>query len=174
MQTTARLALSVIAAASLAGCDGNAIPPPATNSVSTSAPTLTTVTDERFAIESVYREFWDRLHQVTALEEAALRANLSEVMAEPQLSTTLGAIAGQRQAGITIYGNEVAHIASIEIAGDSATVKDCQDASQSGQAEVTTGKRNTVGVSKNPITATVVRRDGRWKISQIAYPGGTC
>jgi len=54
-------------------------------------------------------------------------------------------------------------------------VRDCQDASHSGQADAATGRARTVGVAHNPVEADLVRgADGHWRVSRISYPGGSC
>ncbi|MFD8497749.1 hypothetical protein [Amycolatopsis sp. NPDC059657] len=178
MHRTARFACSLAAVvAGLVGCSGSPAQKPEPGTANTSVPPLPTssvATDDRLAVETAYREFWNRLDRVPTLDESQWRSTLTEVAADPQLTITLDALGQQKRSGITGYGTETARILSVDVSGQSATVKDCQDASQSGQADAKTGKPKTVGVPRNPIAASLIRTDGGWKVSQITYPGGTC
>ena len=51
-----------------------------------------------------------------------------------------------------------------------AVIADCQDASQAGSLETSTGKKTTVGVERNPLQGTFVRgQDGVWRVDQVYY-----
>ena len=101
---------------------------------------------------------------------------MAAIAVDPQLSTTLDAMRRNKTMGLTTYGDVTVRISSVEIAGGTATVVDCQDASHAGQADAATGARKTVGVPRMPVHATLVRdpADGQWKVSQLDFPGGAC
>jgi hypothetical protein len=173
--------LTVAVAASMmsAGCSGGADAPAASTSTApisapSASPKSPSAADDRAAVETAYRDFWSRLDQAPTQQESQWRASLNEVAVDPQLATIIQAITYQSAIGVTAYGTEAAHVMSVELSGSQATLKDCQDASHSGQADAKTGKPKTVGVPKNPITATLIRTDGSWKVSLITYPGGSC
>ena len=51
-----------------------------------------------------------------------------------------------------------------------AVIADCQDASQAGSLETSTGNKTTVGVARNPLQGTLVRgQDGVWRVDQVYY-----
>ena len=185
--TAAALCLAVGVA--LAGCDGTAqqgnsksASPPA--SATTAAPfepsaasTAGREAADRAAVEAAYRDFWvvswtfDRHYP-----ESQWAGVLGRVAAEPELSLILANTRMQRRHGITLYGRMVPHPTVQPINGAKrATVRDCQDAHLGGQADAKTGRPRTIGVRRNPVTAVLVRgSDGRWRVSGVTYPGGSC
>jgi hypothetical protein len=173
----------IVALLSLAGCSADrAGAPTATQGSpagvgdgSASSPTPAPSRTEQDKIVDAYDQFWRRIHEASGKPEASWRPSLSEVATDPQLSTTLQGLGLLRQQSLTLYGLETAHIGTVKVDGDRATVIDCQDGSTAGQAEAQTGTRKTVGVPRNPVKATVLRgTDGRWRVSDINYPGGAC
>ncbi len=101
---------------------------------------------------------------------------MAALAADPQLSTALEAMRRNKEVGVKPYGDVTTRITGVDVQGDRATVTDCQDGSRSGQADAATGDRKTVGSPRIPIHAQMVRdaADGRWRVSQLAYPGGQC
>lgn len=162
------------------GCSGDesALPPstrpaaPAQSSASASA----SAPGQQAAITSAYNNFWFRLSHADEKPEDTWHDALAAVAVDPQLSDTLKAMHQQKQTGVTVYGDVTARISSIVVHGDTAKLVDCQDASRSGQADVRSGDHKTVGVSRNPVNASLQRdrSDDQWKVARIAFPGGTC
>jgi len=101
---------------------------------------------------------------------------LSRVAVDPELTLVLASTRQQRRIGIKVYGYVIPRPIVLPINGsDRAQVTDCQDSSKSGQADAKTGRPRTVGVPRNPVTAVLVRgADGRWRVSSIKHPGGSC
>ncbi|MFE6612010.1 hypothetical protein [Amycolatopsis sp. NPDC057786] len=164
-----------------AGCGGDGAP------TSSTAPTLSAPTqapstlmssgqDQRQAVEAAYTQFWPRSLAVPNSPEDTWRDAMAALAVDPQLSTTLEAMRRNKLVGVKPYGDVTTRINSVDVRGDQATVQDCQDGSRSGQADATTGDRKTVGSPRIPIHAQMVRdmADGRWKVSQLDYPGGPC
>lgn len=150
------------------------VPPLSNTSVPTSAAT-SAHRPERDIVMDAYTQFWPRLHEAAGAPESRWAELMRDVATDPQLSRTLGALREQRAQARTLYGVEVARVTNVDVSGERATVKDCQDASQAGQADANTGDRKTVGVARNPVSAALVRGpDGKWRVSEISYPGGTC
>ncbi|SDU12038.1 hypothetical protein [Amycolatopsis keratiniphila] len=172
------LALVGSAVVLLVGCSGG------TGQVTPSSPNLSAPPqaatssgqDERAAVKTAYSAFWSRTLQADDEPEETWRAAMAAVAVDPQLTTTLNAMRTQKQAGIKVYGDVTARIQSVEVDGASAIVRDCQDASRTGQADATTGDPKTVGVPRNPVSADLKRdsSDGRWRVAKVAFPGGTC
>jgi hypothetical protein len=49
-------------------------------------------------------------------------------------------------------------------------IADCQDTSQAGSLETSTGNKTTVGVERNPLQGNLVRgEDGVWRVQQAYY-----
>lgn len=129
----------------------------------------------RQEVERAYIRFWDVSHPIDQLPPDRWRPTLEQVAVDPILTRLVEATRIQRDHGIKLYGQVVARVADIDVVNDKATVRDCQDASQSGQADASTGTRKTVGIPRNPVKASLVRdEDGVWRVSLIEYPGGTC
>ncbi|MFI7123761.1 hypothetical protein [Amycolatopsis sp. NPDC049868] len=162
----------------LVGCGGGAgqVSPSASNLSAPPQAASSAGQDERAAVEAAYSAFWSRTLQTDDEPEDTWRAAMAAVAVDPQLTTTLNAMRAQKQAGIEVYGDVTARIQSVQIDGASAIVRDCQDASRTGQADSTTGDPKTVGVPRNPVSADLKRdsSDGRWRVAKVAFPGGTC
>ncbi|NKQ51980.1 hypothetical protein HFP15_03685 [Amycolatopsis sp. K13G38] len=163
----------------VAGC-GSAPQPTTLSSVNLSAAPSQApappVQDERAAVEAAYTQFWPRSSQAPHKPEDTWQGTMALIAVDPQLSITLEAMHRNRAAGLTTYGEVVVRISSVEVAGNTATVVDCQDASRAGQADAGTGDPKTVGVSRMPVTA-AMKRDpvsGQWKVAQLNFPGGAC
>lgn len=165
----------------LAGCDGSASPagPTAAGGTSTSRPSSTTTPSttgsEQSAVEAAYRRFWAVSWDVDKQAPGQWRPLLATVSVNPVLTRLLAGTRAQREAGIRLYGQVVPRPSVTRLAHGRAEVKDCQDASNAGQAEAASGKRRTVGVARTPVTASLVRRsDGLWRVSDVRYPGEKC
>ncbi|MBA0127267.1 hypothetical protein H0B56_17085 [Haloechinothrix sp. YIM 98757] len=163
----------------IAGCDE--MPDRDGHDSDVQAPTsseLTTRTEQndRAAVIEAYDRFWARTHEVPHEPESEWEESMAQVAVDPQLSTTLQGMRFQHEDGVTSYGHVRSRVSEVEIDADEAVVVDCQDASESGQADLDTGERKTVGVERNPIRARMERDtgDGRWKVAEITYPGGEC
>lgn len=134
----------------------------------------TSVETEREVIVADYEEFWVRLRYVEDKAESTWDRYLAEVAVDPQLKLSLQATRFQKQNGIALYGEVRSRISDVKVDGDKATIVDCQDASESGQADATTGKKKTVGVPRNPVRARLELDHDQWKVAKITYPGGDC
>jgi hypothetical protein len=174
----AQAALSVVV---VAGCRATTAES-TTPTVRVSAPPATSWqrSDEaadRRAVEAAYRRFWlvtwtvDRDHPA-----ADWRTVVATVAVDPELGLVVSGTRQLRLSGLTLYGRPIPHPTVMPVnGGDMARVRDCQDASHSGQADAATGRARTVGVARNLVEAVLVRgADGRWRVSRISYPGGSC
>lgn len=67
------------------------------------------------------------------------------------------------------------HVQSVSVAGDRATVRDCLDNSATGLVD-RSGKKLSVGRARQETTATLIREQGTWKVSEIetVAGGGSC
>lgn len=143
-----------------------------------SAPSASTGTtsakSERQAVETAYDQFWNRMHAVPHEPESTWDDTMAEVAVDPQLKITLQGMRLAKERGVTSYGEVTSRISDVDIDGDEATVVDCQDASESGQADAESGEKKSVGVERNPVEARLHRDNSRWKVAEISYPGGEC
>lgn len=167
-------ALVVAACGDDGGAGGKASPPSHTSAVA-SPSAATSKGADRAAVERVYRRFWV-VSSTFARDypEVQWKRVLGQVAADPQLSFTVGAARIQRRNGITVYGQPIPHPTVLPINGaDTATVRDCQDASKTGQAD-RNGHPKTVGIPHNPVVATLSRTSEGWRVTRIHFPGGEC
>ena len=168
--------------ASSGGCtrasgDGGPTPSASMAPVVTATASVDREAADRAAVEQAYRQFWlvtwsvDREHPASDW-----RRVVAAVAVDPELSLVVSGTQRLRQNGLTSYGEPVPHPRVLPVLGAGvARVRDCQDASHSGQAEVATGRARTVGVARNPVEAVLVRgADGRWRVSRLSFPGGSC
>jgi hypothetical protein len=131
--------------------------------------------DPRSEITRAYVDFWTLGNAVIQEDPGTWRAKLDSVAVDPQLSRMLDNLGTLQSRSLTVYGATREHVANIDIAGDRATVQDCQDASGTGQADAKTGAHKTVGVPRSPVTARMQHgADGKWRVAEVSYPGGTC
>lgn len=134
-------------------------------------------TDERLAVEAAYRAFWPLTSTFDKrYPEAKWREALEPVATEPELSLVIINTRRQRRDGVTPYGETILR-PTVPSVGNArkATVTDCQDSSKAGLAETRTGRRKTVGVPRNPVRTILLKgNDSKWRVSQVAYLGGSC
>ena len=169
------------AVVAVAGCDGPAPSAAPGTSLATNtsqqpqASGSTGANSERAAVEAAYRRFWVVSWRLDTNPEAQWRSVLSAVAADPELTRVLEGTRAQKRRGITRYGAVVPRPTVVAINDATAQVRDCQGADKSGQADARTGRRMTVGVARNPLIGALTRgADGRWRITDIRYPGGRC
>jgi hypothetical protein len=128
-------------------------------------------------VVAAYRGYW-RLAAVfdSRYPQVRWRTVLSAVAVDPLLSRAVSAARVQHTNGIAVYGQVVPRPTVLAVNGrPRATVRDCADGSHAGQADAATGRHRTVGAARLPVVATVVRgRDGRWRVSDLSFPGGRC
>lgn len=168
----------VLLAVAVGGCDTapeDPIVPPA-SAVDAPPATSDSTVSERDAVIASYEEFWQRHNRLRERPASSWRGELAEVAVNPQLKITLQGMRFNRANGITTYGAVRSRITKVIVDGNTATVSDCQDASRAGKADLETGEKKTVGVSRNPVRARLERvaDGGEWKVAKITFPGGDC
>lgn len=127
---------------------------------------------DRAAIEAQWDEFWQvylALPHTPAEERQALAA---AVAVDPGLTSLLTDANTVEQKGWDSYGQITHRITWPQAVNGQATavIADCQDTSQAGSLETSTGNKMTVGVERNPLQGTFVRgQDGVWRVDQVFY-----
>ncbi|WP_157494825.1 hypothetical protein [Kutzneria sp. 744] len=163
--------VTVIAFAAGCGASSTATP---TGSAQLPA-TSTSVQDTSSTIEHAYVDFWTISNKFVHDDPAAWSSELAAVAVEPQLTRMLNNLDILRSQNVAVYGETREYVTKVDVDGAAATVTECQDASGSGQADARTGEKKTIGIARNPVTSHMQRGgDGKWRVSEIAYPGGTC
>ena len=147
-----------------------------TSSAVTSTPPPTTASADPVAVETAYRQFLAVAVSFVRSPESQWRTTLGRVAVDPQLSYAIAVSRMQRRNGITLYGQTSPRAPKVSFTGtQKATVRDCADFSHTGQADARTGRPRTVGVARTPLLVTLLRGgDGRWRVSQVEFPGGRC
>ena len=96
----------------------------------------------------------------------------AEVAVDPALSNLLTDANTLNSKGWDTYGQFTSRITWPQPVDGKATavIADCQDASQAGSLETSTGNKTTVGVARNPLQGTFVRgQDGVWRVDRVFY-----
>jgi hypothetical protein len=177
----ARLVAGIGAALVLVGgCGGSSKPalqsasstPTTSTSVATAPPSWSRT---QVDIIHAYVGFWSALPKASrARSDLATLGLLNPVTTDPELSQLFSTLHKRRQQHQALYGVPIAHVQSVDVTGGTATLQDCQNAAAAG-IETTSGRKLTVGVANNPVTATLLKRGSVWKVSTISHPqGGTC
>ena len=172
VRTTLCVAAVIVLAA---GCTAGSTTTPPRPTRPPVTPTSPSTQGASADIEHAYVDFWAVSNKVVHDEPAAWSSGLAAVAVEPQLTRMLTNLDTLRSRNIAVYGETHEHVTKVAVDGFAATVTECQDASGSGQADAKTGEKKTVGIPRNPVTAHMqLGGDGKWRVSEIVYPGGTC
>ena len=169
----ARVAAPLLCSAVLLGACSPPSPAPEATQARTDVPS-SGPGDNRAQVTAAYERFWSTTIPLASRPPEESEPQLQKVAVDPQLIQLAEGYRALRDRNLTLYGQVVPRVTAAEVTGDEARVTDCQDASQSGQADATTGQRKTVGVARTPVSARLVRDGGEWKVARITYPGGDC
>jgi hypothetical protein len=173
-----RLILFAASTAVLSACSKPAPAPPLQPSQSKQTPDpVPAPTDaDTAAVKQAYADFWPLLATFDRhVPENEWRTVLGRSMADPQLSQAIAIAQQQHRTGITVYGRPVPRAPRVTLRPpDGATIRDCADLSDYGEADATGGHR-TAGESRTPVTLSLVRGADRvWRVSKVDFPGGAC
>lgn len=127
------------------------------------------------AVAQAYTDFVAMLDRADSLAPETRKQELSAVMVEPQLSRVLKRIDDMKEQKQATYGNIVVHIARVNLTGNRAVVRDCQDSSNAGLLDTRTQKKLNRGVKERNTKALLERgADGRWRVSKFIILGEGC
>ena len=129
-------------------------------------------TADRAAVEAQWIKSWD-VYAALAHTSGDQRAALAGTVAvDPALTNMLTDAQTLTGKGWDTYG-QIAHRISWPQSVDgkpSAVIADCQDSSQSGSYETSTGYKRTVGVPRDHMQGILLRSDdGVWRVQQVFY-----
>jgi hypothetical protein len=167
----------------LAGCSGGGqvdtsqSPSPSSASAGSDTPSPSPTADARAQVLGQYSAFWAHVPEASAAPAARRRQILSPFAVDPELTSLLRGMTAQDHRGQFIYGRNVPRpkIQTLSNAQGLAVVSDCQDSSHSGVERRSDHKKLTVGVSRNPVIATMHRSpDGEWRVAFVSYPKTSC
>ena len=127
---------------------------------------------DRAAIEAQWNQFWQVYLALPHTPQGERQAMAAAVAVDPGLTNLLTDANTVEQKGWDSYG-QITHRITWPQAVDgqaTAVIADCQDTSQAGSLETSTGNKMTVGVERNPLQGTFVRgQDGVWRVDQVFY-----
>ena len=129
-------------------------------------------TADRAAIESQWNKLWQIYAALPHTAESDRPALAAEIAVDPALSNLLTDANTLNSKGWDTYGQFTSRISWPQPVDGKATavIADCQDASQAGSLETSTGNKTTVGVARNPLQGTFVRgQDGVWRVDRVFY-----
>lgn len=151
--------------------DGTSIAITSSEMVATTGLSAQEVAD-RAAIEVQWDAFWDVYLALPHTPDGDRQTMAAAVAVEPGLTNLLTDAKTVEEKGWDSYGQITHRISWPQPVDGKATavIADCQDTSQAGSLEVSSGNKTTVGVARNPLQGTLVRADdGVWRVQQAFY-----
>ena len=127
---------------------------------------------DRAAIEAQWNKFWEVYLELPHTPEGDRQALAASVAVDPGLTNLLTDATTVEQKGWDSYGQIIHRISWPQPVDGKTTavIADCQDTSQAGSLETSTGNKTTVGVERNPLQGNLVRgEDGVWRVQQAYY-----
>ncbi|MCI0686528.1 MAG: hypothetical protein L0Y54_04710 [Sporichthyaceae bacterium] len=120
-----------------------------------------------------YERFLDVSY--TNWSPAERRSQIEQVAVDPALAAYLKNLARMDRAGEILFGKLITRSPRVTMNGNSATVVDCQDTSESGRKLRSTDKVLSVGVSRVEATVTLkLGSDHVWRVSEVEYGTTSC
>lgn len=160
---------SVPEAAAPATSPDAASDPPSSPSAPSAPPPVTEESEEA-AVLAAYQSYWDTYFRANQDPPQATYEDLERVAAGAALETVRSSTFSYRETGRVFRRPEpsvVEHRAEvIEVAGDTATVRDCY-IDDAWIETVATGERANEGVGTQLSIAQMVRGGGAWKVSTL-------
>lgn len=134
-----------------------------------------TAIPEDGAILDAYRAFFAAQTDISLAPAGERRAMLEPLATDPLLSRVLGGMLAADHYKEVGYGTAEVDPEVTSVDGDEATIKDCQDTSDSGRKNRKTGKIVTRGTPEAKVVATARRdADGTWRLATVEYRDDRC
>ena len=127
---------------------------------------------DRTAIARQWAKFWQVYLVLPHTPEKDRHAMAAAVAVEPGLTNLLTDAKTVAEKGWDSYGQITHRISWPQPVNGKATavIADCQDTSQAGSVETSTGNKMTVGVERNSLQGALVRgEDGVWRVQKAFY-----
>ena len=118
----------------------------------------------------------DAPHPRVARGSSSRAAILSPFAVDPELKSLLSGMASGDQHGTAFYGQDRPRptVAELSLAQGLAVIRDCQDSSNSGNADRRSGRRLTVGVARHLVVSTMHQVGGTWRVAFVTYKPAKC
>lgn len=182
-RTTTPLGRALLGGALAAGlvvvsaCSGGSVDtqkPPVATSSPAQLDRSNSVTEQ--AVLAQYSRFWKTLTPAARAAATTRGRMLAAVAADPELSSLLRGIANDLRQGRTFYGFPVvrATVVMVSVARGVALVRDCQDATHTGDAKVSTGELLTRGTAHTLVVSTMHFVAGAWRVAYVTFPRQQC
>ncbi|MFC0862363.1 hypothetical protein ACFHYQ_08640 [Sphaerimonospora cavernae] len=134
-------------------------------------------TSEEEAVIAAYTAYWPASNRAVTLPLEEARQLLSQYETDDQVKGAIAGIKRYQAMHREGWGEVVVHVQKVTVKGDKATLRDCMDASGSGEADSRTQKL-IPGTLSSPYLAVeaVLHRgaDGRWRLAQKKALGTKC
>ncbi len=152
---------------------GAPLPSPPSATRPTATTTSSPAQPEEAAVVAQYRRYLEVSY--TNWSSTERRARLAAVLVDPALSVHLVNLGRMDAAGEILFGRLISRDPRVAIDGNTATVVDCQDTSESGRRIESSGKVLSVGVPRVEATVTLNRGDDDiWRVSEVEYGSTSC
>jgi hypothetical protein len=126
---------------------------------------------------AAYTAYFPALLAAEPLSQARAAAMLAPYAAQPYLGHVLAQIAAYRADDEVSWGYLVPHVTSVQVSGNQAVVRDCQDASSAWLVSSVTGQviPGTTGYARTYLIAGLARSsDGRWRLTFLGHLTDSC
>ena len=127
---------------------------------------------DRAAVEAQWTQFWDVYLAIAITPAADREALVATVAVDPTKANVLSDAAEFDSQGLRTYGTLGHRISWPQPINGATTavIDDCQDRSQGGAVNTTTGNKVTVGVARDHYQGSLVKGDdGVWRVAQAFY-----
>ena len=127
---------------------------------------------DRAAVEAQWTQFWDVYLAIAITPAADREALVATVAVDPTKANVLSDAAEFDSQGLRTYGTLGHRISWPQPINGATTavIDDCQDRSQGGAVNTTTGNEVTVGVARDHYQGNLVKGDdGVWRVAQAFY-----
>ena len=151
--------------------------PPAAQAGRARATALVVSPSATAGVIAAYTAYFPALLAAEPLPQARAAAMLAPYAAQPYLAHVLAQIAAYQANDEVSWGSLVPHVTSVQVSGNQAVVRDCQDASSAWLVSSATGRviPGTTGYARTSLVAALARgSDGRWRLTFLGHLADPC
>lgn len=126
---------------------------------------------------AAYRSFFPAVDRAMRSSPEQARAILRDFAMGGYLDFEIRQIVDHQARGLEPWGHAVAHVTRVDLSSTTATVHDCQDASQAGLADRRTHRlvpQSRGSTHRQLVAYLTLGRDGRWRLTDLIQQHTTC